>query len=260
MRRGFGVALKQEDVATAFRYWVVGMAACGLLFGLDQLGALNSARGMVEQQLWMVEKRVFAVRQITRLPFEAIAGGMGRQARIAALEEQLALAAVDQQKLKQLEAAVEFEQLAQYKASTLAELYVKDELSVVGAGEIHGILPGMAVTDKHGALVGRIELVGRYVSRVERVGSIGFRIPAQTVSGRAKGVVYFDGTKVVFGEVLQTEILDIGEIVVTGGVGGELPAGLVIGQVGSIGGGEADVTKEGTLQLLAQNEGWVAIW
>ncbi|HWS24763.1 MAG TPA: rod shape-determining protein MreC [Anaerolineales bacterium] len=252
--------MKQEDVMLALRYWGLGMAGCGLLLGFSQLGTLNPMRGVVEQRLWAIEKQVVMVRQVVGKPFMAIVGIFDRQARIAELEEQLALAAVDQQKLKQLEAAITLEQLTQHRASALAELYVKDDLSVVGAGEIHGILAGMAVTDKHGVLVGKIELVGRYVSRVERVGSIGFRIPAQTVSGGAKGVVYFDGTKVVFGEVLQTEQLEVGEIVVTGGVGGVLPTGLAIGQVVAIEGREADVTKTGVLKLLFQDEGWVAIW
>lgn len=259
MRRDLGVALRQEDVNAVLRFWTVAVVICGLLLGLDRLGVLASVRGAVEKRLWPIEQRLFEARRTVRQPIEAVFQGFSRYERIAALEEQLALAAVDQQKLKQLEAQVEFQQ-NEYKANTLAELYVKDELSVVGAGEVNGIVQGMAVTDKHGVLVGRIESVSRYVSRVERVGSIDFKIPAQTVSGSAKGVVFFDGSAVVFGEVLQSEPLAVGEIVVTGGAGGQLPARLVIGQITAIAGDEADVTKKGIVQLLFQQEGWVAIW
>jgi cell shape-determining protein MreC len=260
VRRRFGVDLRQEDVVLALRYWAIGVALCGLLLGMDVLRILHPVRGVIEQQLWSVDRRVFEIRRRAAAPFEALFGVFNRYERIAALEEQLSLAAVDQQELKKLQAQVEFQQRSEYKASTLAELYVKDSLAVVGAGEINGIMPGMAVTDKHGVLVGRIESVGRYVSRVERVGAMNFPVPAQTVSGMARGVVYFDGNAIVFGEVLQTEALEIGDIVVTGGASGLLPTGLVVGQVTAVEGDQADVTKKGILKLLAQDQGWVAVW
>lgn len=266
MSRNFGVALRQEDVVVAVRWWIVLVVGCGLLFSLDRLRVLNQIRGWAEAGLWSIDARVVGVSRLLTKPFAIVADMPRRHERIAALEDQLAMAAVDQQKLKsaQDQLALVLPMVTRYndgvKANTVAELYTRKDLSEVSAGEIHGVIPGMAVTDKNGVLVGRIESVGRYVSRVQRVGMADFKIPAQTVSGGAKGVVYFDGTDVVLGEVLQTEPLNVGEVVVTGGAGGTLPSGLVIGQVTAIKSNDADVTKAGVLNLLAQQEGWVALW
>lgn len=259
-QRDFGLVLRQEDVVTAVKMWMVGLGLCGLVFGLDELGTIQGFRGVVEERIWAVESKVVLAKRKLVEPLVAVLQVFERHKRIAALEEQLAMMAVDQQRLKELAAAAEFEGLGDFKANTLAEIYTDGDVVVIGAGQINGVLPGMAVTDKNNILVGKVDSVGRYVSRVLPVGSGDYRVPGQTVDGSAKGVVFFDGMAVVFGEVLQTEPLEVGEVVVTGGVEGDLPAGLVIGQIVKVINNEADVTKKGELQLLYQKQGWAAVW
>lgn len=266
MRNHWGVVLRQEDVVEAIRWWVVGVAVCGLVFGLDRLAVLQPARETIERGVWWIDKQMGKGTQVMGRPLRILREMVGWQERVAKLEDQLAMAAVERQKLASLEAQVELltPMVAGYqqgkKAQLIAELFTRGEMMEVGVGEVNGVIEGMAVTDKNGVLVGRVERVGRYVSRVERVGTNEWRIPAQTVSGRAKGIVYFDGSEVVLGEVLQAEELNVGDVVVSGGVGGELPTGLVIGQVVAVESNQADVTKKGVMKLLGQSEGWVALW
>jgi cell shape-determining protein MreC len=72
--------------------------------------------------------------------------------------------------------------------------------------------------------------------------------------------VFVDGDGLVLGEVLQTEMMSEGDVVVTGGVEGVLPPGLVIGQIESIVSTEVDVTKKAKVTPMYKKEGWAAIW
>ena len=60
--------------------------------------------------------------------------------------------------------------------------------------------------------------------------------------------------------VLQAEILGTGDILVTSGADGIYPPGLVVGQVIQLQGKPEDVTKGGSIELLAARNGWVALW
>lgn len=266
MKQNMGVVLSQEDVSQSFKLWFLGLSICGLVFGLDRLHLLVFPRGLVERVVWMVDQKIVGVTQKIFSPLSIIPETLRRQERVATLEQQLSQAAVDRRRLIELEGKVEMMESmvvshqSGARASTLTELYMTQGEAVVGLGEAEGIIKGQAITDKNGVLVGRVGSVGRYVSRVDRVGTEGLRIPAQTVSGGAKGVVYSEAGGVILGEVLQTESLTEGEIVITTGVMGGFPPGLVIGQIKSIRAEAANVTKEAVISLLAQQTGWVAIW
>ena len=159
----------------------MGLIICGLVFGLDQLRILNSVKYQLESGLWRVDRQVAEISRRLAMPVEWVQQSFARQDRIARLEDQLALAAVDQQRMKAVEAQIEMlkamtaEYGGEVRANTVAEMFSREGITEIGGGSINGILSGMAVTDKNGVLVGRVEAVGRYVSRVERVGTAGGR-------------------------------------------------------------------------------------
>ncbi len=266
MKLSMGVALDQKDVAVAVRLWGIGMVICGLIFGLDMASLFDWPRGLLEQVGGNSDRVLQQLEQRVANPVESLLALYRRQERIAALEGQLSRAAVDHNELYQLRGKVALleSQVSRtqpgMKALMVSEIYTKGEVMVLGVGEVDGVVKGLAITDGDGLLVGRVGSVGRYISRIERVGEPGFKIPAQTVGGGAKGVVFSKGNEVIFADVLQTEQLAVGDIVVTSGIDGGLPAGLVIGQVMQVEEDAASVTKTGLLDLLAAHQGWVAIW
>ena len=174
-----------------------------LIFGLDMASLFDWPRGLLEQVGGNSDRVLQQLEQRVANPVESLLALYRRQERIAALEGQLSRAAVDHNELYQLRGKVALleSQVSRtqpgMKALMVSEIYTKGEVMVLGVGEVDGVVKGLAITDGDGLLVGRVGSVGRYISRIERVGEPGFKIPAQTVGGGAKGVVFSKGNEVI---------------------------------------------------------------
>jgi rod shape-determining protein MreC len=126
---------------------------------------------------------------------------------------------------------------------------------LISAGQREGLEKDQAVIVPKG-VVGRLEKVGRYVSRVLLLNDINSRIPVMTSTSEQKAILAGDGsflpTLVYVGDIRKVQR---GENVVTSGLGGIFPPGLPVGRVDQITNGKISVRP----YVPFQNLEWVHI-
>jgi rod shape-determining protein MreC len=105
----------------------------------------------------------------------------------------------------------------------------------IDVGSLQGVEVGMPVVSTGAALVGRISHVSPRTSRVQLLSDVGSAVDALLQTSRLTGLVVGDadspsGVGLRMEWIPQDEEVSVGEIVLTSGLGGLLPKGLVIGQ------------------------------
>lgn len=106
---------------------------------------------------------------------------------------------------------------------------------IINVGESRGLKPGMPVITGGSALVGRVLQVNPRTAKVQLLQDVSSAVNVMIQSSRATGLVRGqpDGA-LVMEFIPQEEKVQPGDIVLTSGLGGDLPRALVIGQVSSI--------------------------
>jgi rod shape-determining protein MreC len=118
-----------------------------------------------------------------------------------------------------------------------AEVMGRDDVSSGGAillnvGELAGIRKGMAVVVGKGTLIGRVVETTPLASRVLLLSDSASAVNAVAGATEARGVVRGEyGLGLTLDMVLQSETLREGDEVITSGLGGEVPRGLLIGTI-----------------------------
>ena len=103
---------------------------------------------------------------------------------------------------------------------------------IIGKGSSDGISSGMPVIVSEGILVGKIDEVGPDSSRVNLLTNATSAVNASDLETGAKGLLKGTyGLGIVMDMVSQSDILNEGDTVITSGLGGELPRGLLIGKI-----------------------------
>jgi len=107
----------------------------------------------------------------------------------------------------------------------------------INVGDDQGLRPGMPVITGGSALVGRVREVNPRTSKVQLLQDMNSAVNTLIQSSRANGLVkgQSDGSLVMDYIPLEEKVA-AGDIVLTSGLGGDLPRSLVVGQV-------TDVTK-----------------
>jgi len=103
---------------------------------------------------------------------------------------------------------------------------------VISAGQDRNLKPGMPIVTVGSALVGRVVQVNPRTAKVQLLMDVSSAVNALVQSSRATGLVKGqpDGTLVMDFIPLEEKVKP-GDIVLTSGLGGELPRSLVIGTV-----------------------------
>jgi rod shape-determining protein MreC len=119
----------------------------------------------------------------------------------------------------------------------------------LNVGQRDGIRVGMPVVSGAFALVGRVAEVSDASCQVQLITDPGSFINVQLVGSRATGTVSGsdDGT-LRLQNVLQTEVVSPTDIIVTSGLGGNVPQLLTIGQVEEVLSKDSDVLKEARIR------------
>lgn len=258
------VMLEQVELRQAAWVWFGCLICSVALFFVEQAGWSMGPRGGVERVFKWIDELGRPIGQVVARPQQLVQSWHRRSERLADLENRLVMATVDQAKLaywESLKANGELQGVVGLDRTPQlwAQLTNYQNRMYISAGEIDGVELGRGVSDRQGYLIGRIGFVGRYVSEVEPVGVGGLVVPVKTNRG-ALGVIRAVGSDVVISEVLTTEPLAVGDVVITSGVDGLLPPDLVVGQVISLTGRPEDVVKGGVVEVPAFTSGWGGIW
>lgn len=122
----------------------------------------------------------------------------------------------------------------------------------INAGSHEGLRPGMPVVTSGGTLVGRIDQVNLRSSKVQLLNdpssAVNVKLQTSDVTGLASGAA--DGSLLMQYIPLDAQI-NQNEIALTSGLGGNLPRGLVVGQVASVEKRESDLFQSAHLTPAA---------
>ena len=121
--------------------------------------------------------------------------------------------------------------------SVAAEVLAFDELAqgkslIINQGSGTGITQGMPVIVGKGILIGKVVDVFIGSARVELLSNAQSTVAAMTSEGGARGIVRGEHSLgLLLDMVPRTDVFKRGESIVTSGLGGEFPRGLLIGTV-----------------------------
>jgi rod shape-determining protein MreC len=231
--------------------WLAGFVTlCLLMIQLSAMGYLAPAqeiawRGLAPVQGWLsglassLNSTVSFVRDLRTL----------RQ-RNAELESQVNRLLIENVQLKEVEAEnANLRRLLQFAethpflefrgAEVVARVIGQDPIQLsnylmIDLGQEHGVHEGMPVVTERG-LVGRITQAGRTSSWVLLITDPASAVSALLQSSRLTGIVQGQaGGGLVMEYIPQDAVVTPGEIVITSGLGGRFPRGLVIGQITSV--------------------------
>ena len=104
---------------------------------------------------------------------------------------------------------------------------------MIDKGSEHGVSEGMPVVVAEG-VVGRVVRSSPRYSRVLLITDASSAIASLLQENRARGVCRGQGEQLIFDFVLRQEEVKVGDRVVTSGMGGIFPKGLVVGNVKSV--------------------------
>jgi len=116
--------------------------------------------------------------------------------------------------------------------------------ATINAGARHGLVVGMPVVSLGGALVGRVAVVNETTAQVQLINDPASFVNVRTVETRAAGTVVGDESgRLLLRDVLPAEPINVGDTLVTSGLGGLLPAGLPVGTVVEITSSEVELQR-----------------
>ncbi|HDQ34958.1 MAG TPA: rod shape-determining protein MreC [Chloroflexi bacterium] len=120
---------------------------------------------------------------------------------------------------------------------------------IINAGSRDGVAVGMPVIAGGATLVGRVAQVSRQQAYVQLVNDPTSEVAVMLQGSRISGMLISrpDGT-LLMTQILPDETVEVGEIVITAGLGGLLPKGLILGQVESITYQEAALFQEAVIR------------
>lgn len=102
----------------------------------------------------------------------------------------------------------------------------------INVGQADGVAVGMPVVTGGAVLVGRVVETGPHTSKVRLVTDTGHSVAAMLQQSRATGLLVgqADGSlRMIY--IPQEDTVQVGDVVLTSGLGGAFPRGLVLGQV-----------------------------
>lgn len=120
---------------------------------------------------------------------------------------------------------------------------------IIDRGTEDGVLPGMPVESARG-LVGQVYRASPHAAQVLLITDNISSIAARLSASRATGIVFGSGSSgpLSMEWIDQEAQLEVGDVVLTSGLGGQFPADLVIGRVVAFERNEADLFQDATVQ------------
>lgn len=103
---------------------------------------------------------------------------------------------------------------------------------MIGKGSADGIKPGMPVIVSDGILVGKVDEISPNSSKVSLLTDSGNAVNVSDLETGAKGLIKGAyGLGMMMDMVAQADVLNQGDTVITSGLGGDIPRGLLVGTI-----------------------------
>ncbi len=231
-----------------------------LLFGLYQGGQLAPVESLILQLLAPVQGWLAGGTAEIQDTLEALAELGTLRQQIAELERERDALGAENVRLREIEREYVLlrEQLGYQQAHPQldllpAEVVGRDPTNLlrfllVNKGTQDGARTEMTVVTSRG-LVGRITTVGPNWSRVLLITDVSSSVNAMIQRSRTTGVVQGQvGGRLVMRYIPQGESVEVGDLVLTSGLGGNLPKGLLIGRVTEVRQKDIEMFQEAEVQ------------
>lgn len=102
----------------------------------------------------------------------------------------------------------------------------------INKGSLDGISQGDSVIISKGILIGRVQEVGPKTAKITLLTNPSSVINVTSLKNGTKGIAKGEyGLGIIFDMILQTDVIEVGDEVITSGIGGDIPKGLYIGTV-----------------------------
>jgi rod shape-determining protein MreC len=126
---------------------------------------------------------------------------------------------------------------------------------ILNRGSDDGLRRGMPVVTQQG-LVGRISAVTAGAARVQLITDPSSSINVRLEPSRASAVLLGDVTgELALDMIPQEASIQIGDVVLTSGLGGDYPADILVGQIASVRRQETDIFQRGVVQPVVNFNG-----
>lgn len=123
----------------------------------------------------------------------------------------------------------------------------------INAGRREGLEVGMPVVTAGSALVGRVAEVGLRTSKVQLLidstSAVNVRVQSSRVTGLAEGQ---SDASLIMTQIPLDATVNVGDIILTSGLGGNLPRSLVVGQVTDVSRRDIDMFQAARLRPAAE--------
>jgi rod shape-determining protein MreC len=126
---------------------------------------------------------------------------------------------------------------------------------IIDKGENDGIKTGMAVILKGNILVGLVVETYSNSSKVQTMLDTQSKIAVSTITTKTSGLVRGLGSDVIFDLIAKNEKPDLEELVVSSGVDGVWPRGLLIGKIKKVDTNENQVFNTADIELMTDFSG-----
>jgi rod shape-determining protein MreC len=219
------------------------LAVCGLLVFLNPKGLFAPIRNIFSAVFYPFEKIFY----ISSRKLADTAGFLGSISKLQSENEKLVkentllssqIASLTDEKKENEDLRQQLGLLPRKKYDLEAGFIIGQDPQKLGSwlmidkGFTSGIAQGMPVIVFDGIVIGKISEVGIKNSKVDLLTNSASSINAVDLSTGAKGIIRGEfGLGVVLDMVAQTEVLNVGDEVVTSGLAGDVPKGLLIGKI-----------------------------
>ncbi|MPZ99356.1 MAG: rod shape-determining protein MreC [Dehalococcoidia bacterium] len=223
--------------------WLILLACTGI--GLLALSPLDAAGDMEERAAALVAPLTMAVRDASR-PFADVLLSAGQMQQLteenAELRQDLSRAQSELALLREQQTAVEQAAALVRAVGADADRYLPASvvlrdpapgrrMLLLDRGAADGVMEGQPVLGGGATLVGVVAEVGEHRSRVRLVTDLSSAVTAVVQSSRTPGALAGTGDALTLEFVPVGSAVAAGDVVLTSALGGELPAGLLVGRV-----------------------------
>lgn len=241
--------------------------ALGLLVFFHNLGILRPLENLFAAASKSLAARAYSLGENFRAPYSERDHQRALALDISSLEKEVGRLSSENAKLKELE--LENEKLRRllsfltpnkYKyvlaniISQPALLGVEEADSglIIDKGSKDGLRPGLALVNEDGLVVGKITEVKKESARACLATSYGCKFAA-TIQNKDRTLGLTEGSlglMIKMGFIPQSEKISIGETVITSGLGGNIPRGLVIGKIKQVNNQSNEIWQEAEIEPL----------
>ncbi|MEA3441326.1 MAG: rod shape-determining protein MreC [Chloroflexota bacterium] len=233
---------------------VIGMIALalgGYLTPISRfvISPLVSAQTWISTRVLAIQNYLDAPQDLARLRqrnLELESEVSRLQAEVIELKQQITETRV-------LEALVDFARVNPENRYVAAKVIGRDpspflQYVLINRGSDDGLRRGMPVVTQQG-LVGRVAAVTANAARVQLITDAGSNVNVRLEPSRAQAVLQGDVTgELSLDMIPQSAEVQIGDLVLTSGLGGNFPADILVGQVTSVRSRDTDLAQTAAVQ------------